>query len=332
MRPKKTAVLAGVRHQLSPDDMGDASGHSPKGSLETSDVQETPSRITERAHAKINLTLEILGIRPDGYHDLASVIQTLDLFDDVTVEAADETEVTCDDPSIAGEANLAHRAAEALRQQAGVRYGARISITKRIPVAAGLGGGSADAAATLRALNRLWRTGLNTTQLAEIGATVGSDVPFLVHGGTALVQGRGERITSLPDADLGWVILLCPDIRIEAKTKTTFSKVTASNYTRGGLSFKLAARIRGGGDAPAELMFNVFTDMAPAVFLGWASYRETLASMGAREIMLAGAGPAMFARAPRREIGTAWQLMLEKTYGLKAFLVRAWNPITGREQ
>lgn len=283
-------------------------------------------RFTEQAHAKINLTLEILGRRPDGYHDLASIIQTIDLCDDVTVEPADGIEVSCDAPALSGEGNLAHRAAEALRQKAGVKQGARISVAKRIPVAAGLGGGAADAAATLRALNRLWGTGFTAAQLAGIGATVGSDVPFLVHGGTALVQGRGERITPVPSADLGWVILLCPDIPVEAKTKTAFSHVTQANFTRGGLTFKLAARIRGGGDAPAELMFNAFTEMAPGLFPGWAGYRDTLASMGAREIMLAGAGPAMFARASRREIGTAWQLVLEKSHGWRSFLVRAWDP------
>ena len=330
MRHAKRTVPAQARPELShAPGRDDAAGLLPSRSPGAPGVQDAARRITEQAHAKINLTLEILGKRPDGYHDLASVIQTVDLFDEVTVEAADGIEVDCDGPALAGEANLAYRAAEALRQRSGVKQGARISIAKRIPVAAGLGGGSADAAATLRALNRLWGTGLNTGQLAETGATVGSDVPFLVRGGTALVQGRGERITPLPSADLGWVILLCPDIHFEAKTKTVFSRVTPANFTRGGLTFKLAARIRGGGDAPAELMFNAFTEVAPAVFPGWTGYRDTLASMGAREIILAGAGPAMFARAPRREIGTAWQLVLEKSHGWRAFLVRAWDPAAG---
>jgi 4-diphosphocytidyl-2-C-methyl-D-erythritol kinase len=167
---------------------------------------------------------------------------------------------------------------------------------------------------------------MSKEQLADVGAAVGSDVPFLVHGGTALIQGRGERITLLPPASLDWIILLCPDIEIEAKTKRLFSKVTAANYTTGGLSFKLAARIRGKGDVPAELMFNAFSEIAPEAFPGWGTYRGVLASLGAREIMLAGAGPAMFAKAPRREIGTAWQLILEKTHGWRAFLVKAWDP------
>ena len=282
--------------------------------------------VVEEAHAKLNLTLEILGRRPDGYHELASVMQTIDLHDDVTAEPAEEIKVECNDPSLAGEANLAHRAAEALRKQAPAGLGALITITKRIPVAAGLGGGSSDAAAVLRALNRVWGLGLPHERLAAIGAAVGSDVPFLVHGGAAHVRGRGEQVTRLPPADLGLLVVLCPDIQLEAKTSQLFSRVTSGIYTTGGLTSKLAARIRGRGDVPAELMFNAFNVLAPHVFPGWAVYRDTLASMGAREIMLAGAGPSMFAIVPRKEIGTAWQLLLEKRQGWKAFIVKAWSP------
>lgn len=282
--------------------------------------------VNEEAHAKLNLTLEILGRRPDGYHEIASVMQTIDLHDDVTARPADGIKVECDNPSLAGEANLAYRAAEALRRQAGINHGALITITKRIPVAAGLGGGSADAAAALRALNRMWALGLAPDRLAAIGAAVGSDVPFLVHGGGAHVRGRGEQVTLLSPADLGPLVLLCPDIQIEAKTRQLFGRVTSAAYTTGSLTAKLAARIRGGGDVPAELMFNAFNPLAPQVFPGWTAYFDTMASLGAREIMLAGAGPSMFAKAPRKEIGTAWQLLLEKMHGWKAFVVKPWNP------
>ncbi len=284
-------------------------------------------RFAEHAYAKVNLTLEVLGKRPDGYHDLASVMQTIDLHDVVVVSPAQSLEVVSDDPALGGETDLAHKAALALRARSGVTLGAHVAITKRVPVAAGLGGGSADAAATLRALNKMWGTGLTPEDLAAVGAGVGSDVPFLVHGGTALVQGRGERVTKLPPADIDWLILLCPDIRVEKKTARLFSEIKPSMYTAGVLSSKLAGRIRGRGDVPAELMFNAFTALAPTVFPGWTAYRDTLASFGAREIMLAGAGPSMFARVPKKEIGTAWQLMLERKHGWKSFLVRAWSPV-----
>ena len=282
--------------------------------------------VVEQAHAKLNLTLEVLGKRQDGYHDLASVMQTVELHDDVAVEDAARVEVICDDPALLGEANLGYRAAESLRSKAGVRRGARITVTKRIPLAAGLGGGSADAAATLRALNRLWDLGLSLEELSGLGAAVGSDVPFLVHEGTALVRGRGEQVTLLPPASLDWLIVLCPVIQLDGKTGRLFSQVTPDMYTLGDLSHKLAGRIRGGGDVPAELMFNVFDRLAPKVFPGWTMYRDALTSLGAREVILAGAGPSMFAKAPRKELGTAWQLLLEKQRGWRVFLTRPWQP------
>ena len=167
--------------------------------------------ITEHAYAKLNLTLEVVGKREDGYHDLASIIQTVDLYDTLEFIEDDEIALECSDYSIAGPGNLVVKAAEALRQETGVALGARIRLTKRIPVSAGLGGGSADAAATLRGLNQLWGLNLTERRLADIGARVGSDVPFLVSGGTAFVSGRGERMDRLPTPEIGRFVVVSPD-------------------------------------------------------------------------------------------------------------------------
>ncbi len=150
--------------------------------------------------AKINLFLEVLRKRADGYHDLSSVFLAVDLIDKLTVEARDDGKLslTCTEPGIPlDKSNLVIRAADALRQQYGVRDGAHFHLEKRIPSGAGLGGGSSNAAAALRAANTLWQLDLDTEMLAEIGAGIGSDVPFFLHGGTALCEGRGERITPL---------------------------------------------------------------------------------------------------------------------------------------
>jgi 4-diphosphocytidyl-2-C-methyl-D-erythritol kinase len=285
--------------------------------------------VTEQAHAKLNLTLEVLGRRMDGYHDLASIMQTVELHDTVVASPADEVSVDCSDGSLTGPSNLAFVAATALQKAAGVRAGARIVITKRIPVAAGLGGGSADAAATLRALNRLWGTGLSQAHLAEVGAAVGSDVPFLVWEGTALVRGRGEAVQPLPDPAPGRFLLVCPRTRLESKTRQLFSMITPDMYTPGALSQKLAARIRIKGDVPAELMFNVFNAVAPAAFPGWRDCRDAVASLGAREVMLAGAGPSLFALVTRKELGTAWQLLLNGRGPWDVHLTEAWTPGRG---
>ena len=156
------------------------------------------------AHAKVNLTLEVLGMRPDGYHELRSVVTTIPLHDDVELLDAPAGEMTVEMsgdgmevPHVPCEENLAVRAARALAAAAGVSRGVHIRIVKRIPVGAGLGGGSADAAAVLNGLNELWGMGLPKERLCEIGAEVGSDVPALVLGGMVLMAGRGERVRAL---------------------------------------------------------------------------------------------------------------------------------------
>ena len=156
------------------------------------------------AHAKINLTLEVLGTRPDGYHELRSIVAAIPLHDDVELQDAPAGEVSVEMvgdglevPDVPNEKNLAVRAVRALQKACGVARGVRIRIVKRIPAGAGLGGGSADAAAVLNGLNELWGLGLSTERLCAVGAEVGSDVPALVLGGTVLMEGRGERVTPI---------------------------------------------------------------------------------------------------------------------------------------
>lgn len=153
------------------------------------------------AHAKINLTLEVLGTRPDGYHELRSIVAAIPLHDDVELVDALAGEVSVEMvgdglevPDVPNEKNLAVRAARALQKACGVSRGVRIRIVKRIPAGAGLGGGSADAAAVLNGLNELWGLGLSTERLCAVGAEVGSDVPALVLGGVVMMEGRGERV------------------------------------------------------------------------------------------------------------------------------------------
>ena len=153
------------------------------------------------AHAKINLTLEVLGMRPDGYHELRSIVAAIPLHDDVELQDAPTGEVSVEMvgdgleiPDVPPEKNLAVRAARALQKACGVSRGVRIRIVKRIPAGAGLGGGSADAAAVLNGLNELWGLGLSTERLCAVGAEVGSDVPALVLGGVVMMEGRGERV------------------------------------------------------------------------------------------------------------------------------------------
>ena len=281
------------------------------------------------AHAKVNLTLEVLGRRDDGFHEVASIVQTVDLHDTLTLEPASELALKCDYASLDSPENLAFKAACLLKERARAGQGARIELEKRIPVAAGLGGGSSDAAATLTGLNRLWGLGISIDELSELAAELGSDVPFFLHGGTAVTYGRGERVRSLPAADLTWLVLLSPDILMPNKTATMYSRLSTASFTRGDLTRKLEARVRGGGDVPPQFLFNAFDDLAVDAYPGLNDYWRTFSSLGAKEIHLAGSGPSMFAPVSSKEVGTALSLLLRHRHGWTSHLVSLWQPRNG---
>ena len=172
----------------------------------------------EGAYAKLNLTLDVLGKRPDGYHDIKSVMQTISLRDDIQIdlETGEPWHITCDMEGVpTDETNLCWKAAklffDTIKKEPN---GLHITITKRIPMQAGLGGGSADAAAVLRALNRHYHAPLSLPALAELGGAIGSDVPFCVLCGTAVAEGRGERIRKLPDMPDCIFVICKPDFSV----------------------------------------------------------------------------------------------------------------------
>ena len=178
-------------------------------------------KVEEKAYAKINLVLNIGDLRPDGYHDIQTIMQSLELHDDVTVEQTGGTGITVTasvDTIPAGESNLAAKAVKAFAAKTGVPAdGLSIHIEKRIPVAAGLGGGSSDAAATLRALNVLYETNLSVDELAEIGIEVGSDVAFCVHGGCAYVEGEGDMVVPTTPMPQCIIVIGKPDLAISTE-------------------------------------------------------------------------------------------------------------------
>lgn len=178
-------------------------------------------KVEEKAYAKINLVLNIGDLRPDGYHDIQTIMQSLELHDDVTVEQTGGTGITVTasvDTIPTDESNLAVKAVKAFAAKTGVPAdGLSIHIEKRIPVAAGLGGGSSDAAATLRALNVLYETNLSVDELAEIGIEVGSDVPFCVHGGCAYVEGKGDMVVPTTPMPQCIIVIGKPDLAISTE-------------------------------------------------------------------------------------------------------------------
>ena len=250
------------------------------------------------AFAKLNLTFEVLGRRDDGYHEIKTIMQTIDLADQLYVEAADSLSVECDDPELAGDANLVWQAATQLAQAADIQPRAKIQVNKRIPVAMGLGGGSSDAAAALLALDRLWALGMTTEELASVAAGVGSDVSFFLWGGTALAEGRGERVSPLPSMPPMYLTLVFPDITVPDKTKTMYSRLTPANYSDGGVTHRML-QILAGGQAVREsvrsCVYNAFEDLASWEFPLLAEMRRDVAAQGGPDLHLCGAGPALFA-------------------------------------
>jgi 4-diphosphocytidyl-2-C-methyl-D-erythritol kinase len=284
------------------------------------------ARIELEAHAKVNLTLEVLGKRDDGYHEIASIMQTISLHDTLTLAEADDIVLECDHPGLSLTGNLVLCAARLLKDETGFKMGAKLTLRKRIPVSAGLGGGSSDAAAALTGLSRLWGMDLTAEELMPLAARLGSDVPFFLHGGTAGTFGRGERVRPLPSVDLGWIVVLSPVIDVPDKTASLYSQIGPAHHTRGDLTRKLEARIRGGGDVPPQFLFNVFDEIARDAFPGLDAYWDTFRSLGAREIHLAGSGPSLFAPVSKREHGTAMELLMRHQHGWQAHLVSAWEP------
>ncbi|SES23043.1 4-diphosphocytidyl-2-C-methyl-D-erythritol kinase [Gracilibacillus ureilyticus] len=168
---------------------------------------------SEKAPAKINLTLDVLYKRPDQYHEVEMVMTTVDLADRIELFLLESGQIKVESDSRFipnDERNLAYRAAKLLKERFGIKHGVLIKIDKQIPVAAGLAGGSSDAAATLRGLNRLWHINLTIDELAVIGSEIGSDVSFCVYNSTAIAKGRGEKITELPPPPQCWVVLAKP--------------------------------------------------------------------------------------------------------------------------
>ena len=253
----------------------------------------TARRLVLNAAAKINLTLEVLGRRTDGYHEIVTVMQTVDLSDRLVVEDADvlELRTTASDVPTDG-TNLALRAAAALRDGAGVSRGARITLEKRIPVAAGLGGGSADAAAVLIGLNRLWGLRWSSARLAEIAVTLGMDVPFFLHGGAALGTERGERLEPLATCALALVLV---NPRVAASTAEIYGGVKPEMYSDGGRGRGMAGALRSRqASRVAATLGNALERVAAPRYREVEQMESALLAAGALGAAMSGSGLTVF--------------------------------------
>ena len=273
--------------------------------------------LQECAFAKINLTLDVLGKREDGYHDLKSVMQTVSIRDDIEIDlgTGKPWKLICDKEDIpTDETNLAWKAAKLFFETIKVDPdGLEIRIVKRIPSQAGLGGGSADAAAVLRALNRHYDAPFSILALAELGSQIGSDVPFCVLGGTAMVEGRGERLRKLPDMPDCFVVVCKPDFSCStAELYAELDKVTIAK--RPDNKAMESALYAGDLGKVAENIWNVFDPVVTKDHLELNYIKSLYNSYGAVAHQMTGSGSAVFAITDSFEYAAVICNMLKENY------------------
>ena len=248
------------------------------------------------ARAKINLTLEVLSKSRDGFHEIRSVIQAISLSDYLRFQVSDAVGFSCRNPDWVAERSLVSRAVGLIREITGCDQGVTIEVDKRIPLNSGLGGDSSDAAATLCGLNQLWGLGLSQEALHGLAAQLGSDVPFFLYGGTALLEGRGDLVTPLPSPSRQWIVIVVPDVpRSQNKTGELYQSLTASQYTGGEITEQLITALKDSGEIDTGLLGNIFEKVAFARFAGLDVSQSQMLKVGAESVHLAGSGPALFA-------------------------------------
>ncbi|OPY58686.1 MAG: 4-diphosphocytidyl-2-C-methyl-D-erythritol kinase [Pelotomaculum sp. PtaU1.Bin035] len=251
--------------------------------------------ITAYARAKINLTLDVLGKRPDGYHQVEMVMQSIELHDrlEFTPQPGGISLAAPGGEVSSGGDNLVYRAADLLRSLAGAKYGAHIKLEKAIPVAAGLGGGSADAAVTLSTLNKIWGMGLSLAELMALGEQLGSDIPFCLLGGTALASGRGERLEPVPPCPRLGLVLVKPPFGVStALVYSAYNPALISQRPKTSDMVKAIKEKNVSGIVLnlANMLEPITTSMHPEI----AVIKERLMEAGALGVLMSGSGPTVF--------------------------------------
>ena len=279
------------------------------------------SLLVEKAYAKINLGLKVLGRRPDGYHEILSVAQCVDLADVLYFESASSDQLTCNLDSLStGPNNLVCRAIDGFRARlAGPPQSFRIHLEKNIPIGAGLGGGSADAAAALRALNCFYDQPFSNAALRQMAATLGSDIPFLVEGGTALLRGRGEILEDLRWEGAVFYVLAYPEV--EVSTAWAYDQL-GPILTEDTPYFNFIVSLSGGcvdHDRLFEVLENDFTPAVARTYPIVAELRSQLGRAGARATSMSGSGSTVYGIFDDRKTASQAQSALQRQ-GCRSFL------------
>jgi 4-diphosphocytidyl-2-C-methyl-D-erythritol kinase len=255
--------------------------------------------VSEKAYAKVNLFLEIIEKRSDGYHEIRTIFQTISLADELILEKTEEgITLSCHNSNLScDENNLVYKAVKIIKEISGYNKGINIILKKNIPVSAGLGGGSSDAAATIRGLNKLWNLNLTYSEMSLAAARLGSDVPFFLEGGTVLAKGRGEKlITCLPTPDL-WVVVIKPDVSVS----------TGWAYEQWNSQMKQCVNLENfvsnlNSLTGKNLLFNSFEEIIEKHYQVIKTIKEKLDMSGVKDHLLSGSGSSVFALTKELEI------------------------------
>jgi 4-diphosphocytidyl-2-C-methyl-D-erythritol kinase len=263
------------------------------------------------APAKLNLGLEVVDRREDGYHEVVTILQTVSLFDDIDLLPALDLDYQ-ELPGIPRDGDLTWQALERARCDLDVSLAARVRLQKRIPIAAGLGGGSSDAGTLLGVLGRL--AGVPGDEIEQAAARLGADVPFFVRGGTALATGTGIAIRPLPNLRERWFVIVVPDLVIPAKTATLYRDLAATDFSDGEATMTQAQRLRNGEPVDGTLLRNSFTR---ALMTREPVQRaiEALRCAGADHVLPSGAGPSIFTVATTPEEAQAIASRIDDRHG-----------------
>lgn len=281
--------------------------------------------ITGKAFAKVNLSLDVTGKRDDGYHDLKTVMQTVDLYDTLTFRKTDTGDIKLSSASARvplGDDNLIVKACRLVRETCGITEGVEIDLIKEIPVQAGLGGGSADAACTLHAMNALFSLGLTKDDLCKLGKTLGADVPFLVHGGTCLCEGIGDILTPVSAPPACTVLLVKPSAGIS--TAEAYATLDLKPIDRHPDTDALLSALENGSlKAMCEAMDNVFEPVAIRRVPEIRDLIHAMQDYGALRAMMSGSGPSVFGIFPdENEAVKAYHVLKTKGRGMAVYVVR----------
>jgi len=257
------------------------------------------TNIVEIASAKINLTLDVLGKRADGYHDVAMVMQSISLADRVVLSGAEHISMDCSDPSLPVDSkNLAYKAAELIL--AGTGLGVHIALEKLIPIEAGLAGGSSDAAAVLRGVNKLYNLNKSREELLALALQLGADVSFCLEGGTALAEGIGEKLTNLPSPPKLWLVLIKPSFGVS--TASIYKALRVDKLRKHPDTQAMLSAIKSGNRQQVVAnLSNVLEEVTLTFKPEISETKSELLRLGAENVLMSGSGPTVFGVFPSEE-------------------------------